>query len=70
MSRKTTFDTLLKHFAEVFNNQNPKKARLLIEEQVLSGLKLADTIEEFGLKDGQIIFIEFLESNNIWPTDK
>ena len=39
-------DSVLKHFTEVFGQANPKKARLLIDDQVISGLKLTHTIEE------------------------
>ena len=40
ITKRATFDLLLKHFAEVFDFPNPKKGRLLIEDQVISGLKL------------------------------
>ena len=62
---------LLKHFAEVFDQPNiaTKKGRLHIETQVISGLKLNQTLEELGCHSGTVIYAEFLEPNNTWPTD-
>ena len=62
-------DSVLKHFTEVFGQANPKKARLLIDDQVISGLKLTHTIEEQGIQSGQAIYVEFILPNNSWPTD-
>ena len=52
VSKKVTFDFLLKHFTEFYEQPNAKKARLLIDDQVVSGLKLNQTLEEFGLFNG------------------
>lgn len=41
----------------------------MVENQVISGLKLKQTIEDHGIQTGQIIYIEFLQANNTWPTD-
>jgi ubiquitin C-terminal hydrolase len=55
--------------SDFYQQPNSKKARLLIDDQVVSGLKLNQSLEEFGLISGQLIYIEFLEPNNTWPTD-
>lgn len=52
LTKKATLDLLLKHFAEVFHCANKKKGRLLIEDQVLSGIKLTQTLEEYGIHSG------------------
>lgn len=59
----------MKHFTEIFGQTNPKKARLLVDDQVMSSLKLTYTVEESGIKNGQLIYVEFLLPNNTWPTD-
>ena len=41
----------------------------MVQEQVIGGLKLVETLNEFGLQNGQLIWVEFLQSNNTWPTD-
>ena len=52
ITKKATLDTVLKLFTEVFGQQNPKKGRLLVDDQVISGLKLTHTIEEQGIQNG------------------
>jgi len=52
ISKKATLDTVLKHFTEVFGQTNPKKARLLVDDQVISSLKLTYSVEESGIKNG------------------
>ena len=42
----------MKHLTEFYDIPNSKKARLLIDDQVISGLKLTQTLEEFGLMTG------------------
>lgn len=59
----------MKHFTDVFEQPNSKKGRLLINDQPVGGLKLAENLHEYGLQNGQLIFVEFLEANNTWPTD-
>jgi hypothetical protein len=49
---------------------NPKKGRLLIDDIVLSGTKLIQTLEDFKLNSGTLIFIEFLNELNEWPSEK
>ena len=70
MTKKATFDMVLKHFTEFFEYKNTKKGRLLIEDTIVSGLKLTHTLEELDIKNGQVIYVEFLQSNNTWPTDE
>ena len=62
---------LLKHFCEVFDEQYiaSKKGRLHLENQVISGLKLNQTLEELSCHNGTVIYVEYLEQNNTWPTD-
>jgi hypothetical protein len=36
---------------------------------VLNGLKLKQTVEDAGIKSGQVVYVEFLQPNNTWPTD-
>ena len=69
VSKKTTFDTIIKRLTDYFDQPSTKKARLLVDDQVISGLKLLQNLEEFGFQSGQLIYIEFLEANNTWPTD-
>ena len=70
MTKKATFDMVLKHLTEFFEYKNSKKGRLLIEDAIISGLKLTQTLEELDIKNGQVIYVEFLQSNNTWPTDE
>lgn len=60
---------MLKHFAQIFEEPNYKKGRLLINDQIISGIKLTQTLEECGIQTGQLIYVEFLLPNNSWPTD-
>ena len=36
---------------------------------MLNGLKLKQTVEDAGIKSGQVVYVEFLQPNNTWPTD-
>jgi hypothetical protein len=49
--------------AKIFNF-NPKKARLHIQDQILSGPKLIVTLEEYGMLVGQLIYVEVLNDAN------
>ena len=60
---------VLRYMCQFFKETNLKKARLLVENQVLNGLKLKQTGEDAGIKSGQVVFVEFLQPNNTWPTD-
>lgn len=48
---------------------NPKKGRLLIDETVIHGPKQVMTLSEFGIPIGQLIYAEFLNEQNEWPTE-
>ena len=41
ITKKATFDTVMKHLTEFYQMPNQKKARLLIDDQVVSGIKLS-----------------------------
>ena len=68
MSRKTSLYQVLQIAANTFS-QNIKRGRLLIEDQVVGGTLLYQTLEEFGLRQGQLIYAEFSNSSNEFPTD-
>jgi hypothetical protein len=51
VSKRTTFEDLLKQISASFN-ENPKKGRLWIEDQSISGAKLSETLENFGISTG------------------
>ena len=51
ISRKTTFEEAIKEISVTFK-ENHKRARLWIEDQVISGAKLEMTLEEFGISMG------------------
>ena len=40
VSKRTTFDTIIKRLTDYFDQPSTKKARLLVDDQVISGLKL------------------------------
>jgi hypothetical protein len=69
VSRKTTFEELLKTISQTFK-ENPKRGRLWIEDQIISGAKLEESLEDFGISIGQVVYAEFSNQNNQWPTDK
>ena len=69
ISRKSTFDELLKLISNTFK-ENPKRGRLWIEDQIISGAKLEETLEDFGISVGQVVYAEYANQSNIWPTDK
>jgi hypothetical protein len=50
-------------------NENPKRGRLWIEDQIISGAKLEETLEEFGISMGQVVYVEYSNNSNQWPTD-
>jgi hypothetical protein len=63
ISRKTTFEEAIKEISVTFK-ENHKRARLWIEDQVISGAKLEMTLEEFGISMGQLIYVEYSNTNN------
>ena len=69
ISRKTTFEEVLREISLVFK-ENLKRGRLWIEDQVISGAKLEMSLEEFGISMGQVVYVEYSNMNNQWPTDK
>lgn len=68
ISRKATFEEVLKQISNICK-ENVKRGRLWIEDQVISGAKLEETLEEFGISMGQVIYAEYANANNQWPTD-
>lgn len=68
VSRKTSLEQVLTIAATTFQN-NIKRGRLLIEDQVVYGTTLYQTLEEFGLRQGQLVYAEFSNSSNEFPTD-
>ena len=51
ISRKATFDMLLRLVSKRYE-MNPKLGRLWIEEEMISGAKLGETLENFGISMG------------------
>jgi hypothetical protein len=50
-------------------NENSKRGRLWIEDLVINGAKLEESLEEFGISVGQVVYVEYATSSNQWPTD-
>ena len=44
--------------------ENYKKGRLWIEDQIISGAKLEEGLDEFGISIGQVIYVEYSNANN------
>lgn len=68
ISRKATFEEVLKQMSTSLG-ENSKRGRLWIEDQVISGAKLEETLEEFGISVGQVVYVEYATNSNQWPTD-
>lgn len=51
VSRKSTFEDLLKIISVTFK-ENYKRGRLWIEHQIISGAKLEESLEDFGISAG------------------
>lgn len=51
ISRKATFEDALKIISNSYKEQS-KRGRLWIEDQVISGAKLEETLEDFGISIG------------------
>ena len=51
ISRKATFEDVLKIISNTYK-ENAKRGRLWIEDQVISGAKLEETLEDFGISIG------------------
>ena len=69
LSRKTTFEELLQIVSEEYK-ENSKRGRLWIEENVIAGAKLEETLEDFGISIGQVVYVEYSNAQNQWPSDK
>lgn len=69
ISRKATFEDLLKIISTHYK-ENPKRGRLWIEEDLISGARLSDMIENVGMSMGQVVYVEYALPNNSFPTDK
>jgi hypothetical protein len=41
----------------------------LIEDQIVRGTTLFQSLEEYGLRMGQLVYAEFSNSSNEFPTD-
>ena len=68
LSRKTTLQQVLMVAANTYK-QNIKRGRLLIEDTAVAGTKLFVTLEEYGIQQGQLIYAEFANSSNEYPTE-
>ena len=68
LSKTTKFNQLLITAAKLFG-ENPKRGRLLIDDTVFHGPKLYMTLDEFGVPVGQLIYAEFTNAQNEWPSD-
>lgn len=68
VSRKATFEDLLRQMSYTLG-ENHKRGRLWIDDQIISGAKLEETLEEFGVSIGQVIYTEYANASNQWPTD-
>eukprot|EP00349_Pseudokeronopsis_sp_Brazil_P009920 CAMPEP_0202979176 /NCGR_PEP_ID=MMETSP1396-20130829/85405_1 /ASSEMBLY_ACC=CAM_ASM_000872 /TAXON_ID= /ORGANISM="Pseudokeronopsis sp., Strain Brazil" /LENGTH=181 /DNA_ID=CAMNT_0049718495 /DNA_START=1710 /DNA_END=2255 /DNA_ORIENTATION=- len=69
ISRKTSFAELL----TIISNKlkaNAKRGRLWVEEEVFTAAKLDMTLEEFGISVGQVVYAEYSNGSNLWPSDK
>lgn len=51
ISRKTTFDELLKQISLTYK-QNQKRGRLWVEDETIGGAKLEETLEDYGISMG------------------
>ena len=68
VSRKTSMNQVLMLASQTFK-KNIKRGRLLVDDQIVSGTKLFMTLEEFGLQQGQMVYAEYCNSSNEFPTD-
>ena len=68
ISRKSTFEEILRTMSAQLN-ENSKRGRLWIEDQIISGAKLEETLEEYGISIGQVIYVEYSNNSNQWPTE-
>ena len=61
---------MVNHYSEEDSSLKDTQARILIEEHVIEGSKINQTLDEFGISKGQLVYIEFFnKQQNKWPTD-
>ena len=58
MSKKTTLQQVLNHAAKSYH-ENAKKGRLHIDESILVGVQLLVSLEDYGIQEGTLIYVEF-----------
>ena len=63
-----TGEAVLKSLCEK-HNKPAKKARLQTRAAVLTGPTLKGPLADIDIEHGSVVYIEFLEVNNTWPTD-
>lgn len=69
VSRKSTFEEVLRDISQTLN-ENPKRGRLWIEDQIISGAKLEESLENYGISMGQVVYAEYATAaSNLWPSD-
>lgn len=49
--------------------ENYKRGRIWVEDQIISGAKLEETLEEYGTSVGQVLYAEYANTSNQWATD-
>ena len=69
ISKHATTDQILKNASEYYGQSNTKKSRLIVNDEIITGLKLQMTVEKMGVENGSVIYVEFLDLNNTWPTE-
>jgi hypothetical protein len=69
VSKYTTLGSLQQSLCEHYGHTNTKRARMLINDEIISGLKLKETLDSLKIGTGTLIYIEFMEPNNTWPTE-
>ena len=68
LSRRRSLQDVMAHASKVYRF-NPKKGRLHINEQIMQGPKLIATLEEAGIMSGTLIYVEYLNDANQWPSE-
>jgi hypothetical protein len=44
--------------------ENYKRGRIWIEDDSISGARLEETIEEYGVSRGQVLYVEYANASN------
>lgn len=63
VSRKSTFEDVLRSISQTLN-ENHKRGRLWIEDQIISGAKLEESLEDYGISMGQVVYAEYATASN------